>query len=110
MRTEIPREMNDPFSDLYLESLRVPRKLTLQAGPNRISDLIISRCRAKSHLIDHGLGCHRARHRENLPACRLCINLSAQNHDLGVIMDRHFVRSIFDLLLNRSTDQTGIRS
>jgi hypothetical protein len=102
--------MNDPFLNLHLKSLRISREITLQARPNLIGDLIITQRRAQSHLIDHWLGRHRSCHRQNLSACRLCIDLSSQDHDLGVIMHRYLIRSVFDLLLNRSTDGTGVRS
>jgi hypothetical protein len=76
MRTEISREMHDPFSDVHLKRLSVSRKLPLQAGPNLIGNLIISQGRAQSHLIDNGFRRHGSRYSENLPTCRFCINLS----------------------------------
>jgi hypothetical protein len=104
MRAEIPRKMYDSLSNLHLESLGMGGEFALQASPNLIGDLIVTECRAEPHFIDHGLGRHRARHLEYLSACRLCINLPSQDHDLRIIMHRDFIRSVLDLLLNRSTD------
>jgi hypothetical protein len=80
------------------------RELSLKCGANLTGDLVISRRRPQPCLINHPLGRCRPSYPNDLSPRRLRINLSTNNDDFKVVMNRNFVLGVFYLLLYGATD------